>query len=138
MLLPVQQSWRPEPISFGEQLLLRRLSGVEETQGCLQWRPLPHHSCPESHWPDVFGQSSPSPPSPPSPPPPPPSSFSLFLSFSLSLISASFHLQGYFFGFLEINLGNDYHRGVGTLKSCINTETCSAFVPEESRKVNIY
>jgi hypothetical protein len=56
----------------------------------------------------------------------------------ISLLSASSHLQGEFFRFMEINLGSSYHGVAGALKGEANTGTCSAFATEESRMVNTY
>ena len=47
-------------------------------------------------------------------------------------------MQGEFFRFVEINLGDNYNRGAGALKGEANTGTCSAFAPEEGRRVNTY
>ena len=56
----------------------------------------------------------------------------------ISLHSAFSHLQDEFFRFIEINLGNNYHGGAGALKRSVNPGTCSAFAPEEGRRVNTY
>ena len=55
----------------------------------------------------------------------------------LSPLSASSHLQGEFFRFREINLGNNYHGGAGAWKRGGGLIQ-EALAPEESGKVNIY
>jgi hypothetical protein len=47
-------------------------------------------------------------------------------------------VQGEFFRFVEINLGDNYHRGAGAMKRGVNAGTCSSFAPEKGRRVNTY
>ena len=133
--LPVQQSVSPGLSGFGEQLLLSRLSGTEETQDC---RSGSH--CLVKLVLEITGQRF---------------GLGLLQQFLLhlerqkglvqwvegwiSLFSLSFlYLQGKFFRFVEINLRDNYHRGAGALKRRVNTGTCNVFAPEECRRDNTY